>query len=145
LRVAVLTRGKGGSDGNFIFDLKEQGDPSSSVLVPPPACGAVERVRRAAQALVSHPPRMLGETTLSDLPSLGRRLAPQEDRLDWSQVPRDELPALTRYLGSLVGGAHRRALTAPAPVWSAADQKMLRDRAIALTGIHEAIFLAYSV
>jgi len=144
LRVAVLTRGKGGPDGNFIFDLKEQGDPSSSVLVPPPACGAVERVRRAAQALVSHPPRMLGETTLSDLPSLGRRLAPQEDRLDWSQVPRDELPALTRYLGSLVGSAHRRALTAPAPPWSAADQKTLRDRAIALTGLHEAIFLAYS-
>jgi uncharacterized protein (DUF2252 family) len=142
-RVAVLTRGKGGPDGNFIFDLKEQGEPSSAVLVTPPPFGAVERVRRAAQAMVSHPPRMLGETLLSAAPSLGRRLAPQEDRLDWSRVKHEELPTLARYLGALVGSAHQRALTAPAPAWTESDRRVLRDHAITLAGLHEAIYLAY--
>jgi uncharacterized protein (DUF2252 family) len=144
LRVAVLTRGKGGPDGAFIFDLKEQGTPSASILFPPPKLGPVERVRAAAQALNSHPPRMLGETTLVGMPCLGRRLAPQEDRLDWSHVKKDELPLLARHLGWLTGRAHRRALTVPSRrAWDAGDRRALLERCIRLAGLHEAIYLAY--
>jgi len=145
LRIAVLTRGKGGADGCFIFDLKEQGAPSSAVLFAPPSLGPVARVRAAAQALVRHPPRMLGETLLGSMPCLGRRLAPQEDRLDWTKVEKSELPALARHLGWLTGRAHRRALAAPLPAfWTKADERTLLEGAIRMTGLHEAIYLAYA-
>jgi uncharacterized protein (DUF2252 family) len=145
LRVAVLTRGKGGSDGGFIFDLKEQGAPSCSVLFAAPELGPVVRVRTAAQSLNSHPPRMLGETTLAGMPCLGRRLAPQEDRLDWAKVKPDELPSLVRYLGWLTGRAHRRALkTPPSQPWTKDDLRAVRERIVRLTGLHEAIYLAYA-
>jgi uncharacterized protein (DUF2252 family) len=145
MRVAVLTRGKGGADGGFIFDLKEQGAPSAAALLAPPALGPVERVRTAAQSLNSHPPRMLGETTLLGMPCLGRRLSPQEDRLDWAHVKRDELPLLARHLGWITGRAHARALTAPlTQPWTASDRRALVERAIRLAGLHEAIYLAYA-
>ena len=144
LRLAVLTRGKGGVDGGFIFDVKEQGEPSASVLFAPPALGPAARVRSAALALVSHPPRMLGETELDGVPCLGRRLAPQEDRLDWSAIHKSELAPLSRHLGWLTGRAHRRALTAPlAAPFSATEQAALLGRAITLAGLHEAAYLSY--
>jgi uncharacterized protein (DUF2252 family) len=145
LRVAVLTRGKGRLDGAFIFDLKEQGEPSAAVLLAAPSLRPVERVCIAARSLNSHPPRMLGETTLNGLPCLGRRLWPQEDRLDWSHVKKDELPLLSRHLGWITGRAHARALATPLrQLWTASDRRALVERAIRLAGLHEAIYLAYA-
>ena len=145
LRFAVLTRGKGGNDGGFIFDLKEQGEPSSSALFAPPQLDPVVRVRTAAQSLDNHPPRMLGETELEGIPCLGRRLAPQEDRLDWSHVKKSELLPLAQHLGWLTGSAHRRALSAPlGKAWDKQDRRALVERTIRLTGLHEAVYLAYA-
>ena len=44
LRVAVLVRGKGGRDGAWIFDMKEEDTPSSACLVRPPRLEPAERV-----------------------------------------------------------------------------------------------------
>src|SRR5580658_1810095 len=57
LRVAVLVRGKGGRDGAFIFDMKEQGVPSASVLVGKPSLKPAERVVTAVRACLEHPDR----------------------------------------------------------------------------------------
>ena len=144
VRVAVLTRGKGGADGGFIFDLKEQGAPSANALFDGPALGSAARVRTAAQLMARNPPRMLGETELEHLPCLGRRLAPQEDHLDWAHVHQNDLEPLARRLGWLAGRAHHRSLTAPlgAP-WTALERATLLDRAVTLAGLHEAVYLAY--
>ena len=141
LRIAVLTRGKGGPDGAFVFDLKSQGEPSANVLFPGPALSPVTRVRTAAQALLGHPPRMLGETTVDGHACLGRRLAPQEDRLDWTQVRGRDLGALVTHLGALAGRAHRRGLQRRGAV-SADDLQTLLGNASTLAGMHEAIYLA---
>ena len=123
-RVAVLVRGKGGRDGHWIFDLKEQGDPSSAVLVPPSVANGAQRV-------------LLGATML------GRRLAPQEDKLELASVPRAELADLAAYLGSLTARAHLRGTVHAPPRWKPADVAMLRANAVVLAGIHEAAYLAY--
>ncbi|MEO6952352.1 MAG: DUF2252 family protein [Polyangia bacterium] len=143
LRVAVLTRGKGGPDGAFIFDLKAQGEPSSNALFAGPALSPVARVRTAAQALLGQPPRMLGETTLEGRACLGRRLAPQEDRLDWTQVHGHELTTLVAHFGTLAGRAHRRGLKHAAPVIPA-DLETILGNAMTLAGMHEAIYLGLS-
>ena len=143
LRIAVLTRGKGGADGAFIFDLKAQGQPSSNALFPGPTLSPVARVRTAAQTMLGHLPRMLGETVLEGRACLGRRLAPQEDRLDWTQVHGRELTPLAGYLGTLAGRAHRRGMQRSAPV-TAADLETILGNAMTLAGMHEAIYLACS-
>ncbi len=45
LRIAVLVKGKGGADGGWIFDMKEQGDPSAAVAFAPPALRPAARAR----------------------------------------------------------------------------------------------------
>lgn len=133
VRIAVLTRGKGGRHGNWIFDLKEQADAA--------------RVLAAARVLPAVAPRMVGTATLGTLSLFGRRLAPQEDRLDTARVPARQLDALMRYLGQLVGAAHRRGIdattpTAP-PVATQWDPAPLLDAAAELAGQTLAIYLAY--
>src|SRR5262249_24088046 len=55
VRVAVLVRGKGGDDGGWIFDMKEQGVPAGSVLLGKPKIDPAERVALAFQACVAQP------------------------------------------------------------------------------------------
>jgi uncharacterized protein (DUF2252 family) len=149
LRVAVLVRGKGGLDGGWIFDMKEQGDPSSAPLVKPPPIDAAERVVRGFRACVDRAPRMLGTTRLGGLSMLVRKLSPQEDKLNLRRLdPRDVIP-LARYLGGLLGAAHARGVAAGASgrgvlprAWTASERSELLDRAIELAGIHEAVYLA---
>ena len=141
LRIAVLTRGKGGPDGAFVFDLKAQGEPSANAIFRGPSLSPVLRVRTAAQALLGQPPRMLGETTVDGRACLGRRLAPQEDRLDWTQVRGRDLFALATHLGALTGRAHRRALQGTQTV-TPTDLETLIGNANTLAGLHEAIYLA---
>jgi len=144
LRIAVLTRGKGGDDGEFVFDMKEETEPAAAPLVSEPSPEPVERVLTAMKACLPHPPRMLGSAVVSGRPMLVRRLAPQEDKLDLTKVDPDDLPALASHLGALLGCTHRHGGTAlPSAPWSDAELDGIVERAIALAGIHESAYLAF--
>jgi uncharacterized protein (DUF2252 family) len=144
LRVAVLTEGKGGPSGSYVFDLKEEGEPSGAILIEPPKLGPAERIIAGYRACIEHPPRMMGATHIGKTPLFGRRLSPQEDKLAFDQIAPKELPDLAAYLGTLVGRAHARGATkAPKTRWSASDRAAIRDRAFLLAGLHEAIYLAF--
>lgn len=147
LRIAVLAEGKGGPNGAWIFDLKEQHVPSAAALVDEPKEDPATRVLAGYRACLEHPPRIMGTTRIGKTSLFGRRLAPQEDKLVLRRLKSGDLPALASYLGALVGTAHRRGASAGASKkaarWSKADWSVVRGQAIALAGLHEAIYLAY--
>jgi uncharacterized protein (DUF2252 family) len=144
LRVAVLTRGKGGRDGAWIFDMKEEDTPSAAGIVRPPRLEPAERVLAAVHACLAQPPRMAGSSRLRGASMFVRRLAPQEDKLDLTKLGTDDLEPLARHLGALLGAAHRRgAKRTPKKPWSAGDRALLLAHAIGLAGVHEAMYLAY--
>jgi uncharacterized protein (DUF2252 family) len=153
LRIAVLVRGKGGRDGGWIFDLKEQGEPSASLLLGKPLGDPATRVVTAARACLAHPPRMLGTTTLGGRSMFVRRLAPQEDKLELTRTNRYgdvshaihhlDLGPLAEYLGAILGRAHRRAARRPlGRPWSRVAKRGIVHRAITIAGLHEAVYLS---
>ena len=148
LRIAIMTRGKGKRDGEWIFDMKEEDPRSSASRVV--GAGAklaktgAARVEHGLRACLADVPRALGTARLRGLPMLVRRLTPQEDRLDLHTFPQAELDALARLLGALVGRVHARGATrAPSRSWSASDRTSVVDAAARLAGIHEAAYLAF--
>ncbi len=143
LRIAVLVEGKGGADGGWIFDMKEEGEPSAALLVGVPTQDPAVRVATAFRAAVERPMRMLGTTTLAagEVSMFVRKLTPQEDKLDLRHLRSADLPELATYLGALLGSAHARAATRVTARWTSTDLATLRANAIALAGIHEAIYL----
>lgn len=142
LRLAVLTRGKGGDEGSWLFDLKEQSGSSVDVLAPrPPSPSRAAEVEAAFRACVELPPRMLGTSRLADYDVLVRRLTPQEDKLSLSRLKPADLGAVATYLGALLGAAHRRGRSAAFPAWTARDLAGILERAVTLAGMHEAIYL----
>jgi uncharacterized protein (DUF2252 family) len=144
LRIALLVTGKGGPDGAWIFDMKAEGTPSSACLVRAPRLDPAERVCRANRACLLRPPRMIGATKLRGESMFVRRLAPQEDKLDWTKLGSADLAPLARHLGALLGAAHRRgAERVPRKPWSSKDRARLISRTIALAAAHEAMYLAY--
>ena len=144
LRIALLLRGKGGADGAWVFDMKEEDTPSASCVVRPPKLDPADRVYAAVQACLARPPRMAGPARLHGMSMLVRRLSPQEDKLDWTRLKRDDLEPLARHLGALLGMAHKRAAKRPPKKeWDAKDRAGILTRAIALAGAHEAMYLAY--
>jgi uncharacterized protein (DUF2252 family) len=147
VRIAVLVRGKGGPDGAWVFDMKEQGTPSASVLLGRPPkkwrLAPAERVVTAYRACVARPAWLLGTSAIGDLSLFVRRLSPQEDKLDLASLRDTDLDAIATYLGALVGRAHARGATKrPTKPWTEAEQSAVVDRAIAVAGIHEAAYLA---
>lgn len=149
LRIAVLVKGKHGSDGSWIFDMKEQGDPSASVVLGAPTMAPAERVLTSFRSCVERPPRMMGATKLgaagqfTNHSMFVRKLSPQEDKLNLRRLRGADLPALATYLGHLLGAAHAKAATkAPKAKWSQKDLECIREHAIELAGIHEAVYLA---
>jgi uncharacterized protein (DUF2252 family) len=141
-RIAVLTRGKGGDDGSWLFDLKEQAGSSVDVLAPrPPSASRAIEVETAFRACVDQPPRMLGTSRIVGYDVLVRRLTPQEDKLSLTRLKSEELAPLATYLGALLGAAHRRGSAGKFPAWSAHDCGGILERAVALAGIHEAVYL----
>jgi uncharacterized protein (DUF2252 family) len=146
LRVAVLTKGKGGVDGGWVFDMKEQGPPCAATLHlvadTKKKLSPAERVATAFRACVDHPPRMMGTATLGNVDMFVRRLAPQEDKLDLRQIKGADLEPLAAYLGALLGSAHARGAThVPKKAWTKDEQAGLLDRAVTLAGAHEAAYL----
>jgi uncharacterized protein (DUF2252 family) len=147
VRVAVLVRGKGGPDGAWIFDMKEQGVPSATVLLGRPPkkwrLAPAQRVVTAYRSCVARPAWLLGTTTLGDLSLFVRRLSPQEDKLDLGKIRDADLDSLAGYLGALAGRAHARGATKqPRKEWSAGECEAIIDRAISVAGMHEATYLA---
>ena len=143
LRVAVLVRGKGGHDGQWVFDMKSEGEPSSAALIKTPKMNGAERVLTGLRSCLDNPPRLAGTTKLLGMPMLVRRLTPQEDKLDLANIPSAELEALARYLGALTGRAHRRGATKlPKASWKDSDLSRILEHSIRLAGIHEATYLA---
>jgi uncharacterized protein (DUF2252 family) len=148
LHIAVLVKGKGGPDGGWIFDMKEEGEPSAKVILGPPALVPAERVATAFKSAVERPMRMIGCTVLragaktKKVSMFVRKLSPQEDKLDLRRLRAADLPALATYLGAMLGSAHARAATKTPKRWSAADLAEIRTHAVTLAGIHEAIYLA---
>jgi uncharacterized protein (DUF2252 family) len=143
LRIAVLVEGKGGADGAWIFDMKEQGSPSASVLLGEPDTNPAERVVTGFRACVERPPRMMGTSSIKGLPLFVRRLAPQEDKLNLRRLKAGELRALAAYLGALLGMAHARGATkSRARRWPQSALRDIRANAITLAGMHEAVYIA---
>jgi uncharacterized protein (DUF2252 family) len=143
LRIGVLVEDvKPGSYS--IFDMKEQGAPSATPLVRAPRkLSPAERVVTGFRSCVARPPRMLGTTKILGTSMIVRKLTPQEDKLTYKELAREDLPGLATYLGALLGAAHARGATKPPrSAWSRADLGYLRANAIRLAGVHEAIYLA---
>lgn len=142
LRLAVLTRGKGGDEGSWLFDLKEQLGSCVDVLSPRAASPSrAAEVEDAFRTCVELPPRMLGTSRLAELEVLVRRLTPQEDKLSLSRLDAVDLADVAAYLGALLGTAHRRGSAQAFPAWSAREQGGILERAVTLAGIHEATYL----
>jgi uncharacterized protein (DUF2252 family) len=145
LRIAVLVRGKGGEDGCWVFDMKAQGKPSAGALLKVPEQVPAERVIAGMHALLEHPLHMVSAVRMGSESMFVRRLTPQEDKLDISRVHEQDLEPTVRHLGSLTGAAHRRAVVGKPPrAWSQADRAGLLNRALALAGMHESVYLAYA-
>jgi uncharacterized protein (DUF2252 family) len=143
LRVAVLVCGHGGKDGGFIFDMKEQGTPSSAVVVKPPKLAPAERVITAIRACNETPPTLLGQTTLGKSSMFVRKLMPQEDKVDFTRLAPADIAPLANYLGALVGKAHARGQKKmPKSPWSRGDREHVIHAAIELAGMHEGAYLA---
>ena len=104
LRVGILVAGKGGPDGGWLFDMKEQGLPSPSILLGKPKLAPAERVLAAERACLEHPPRLAGTTKLGTRSMFVRRLAPQEDRVDLAAASPSELRGAGRVLGGVGRG-----------------------------------------
>jgi uncharacterized protein (DUF2252 family) len=142
LRIAVLTQGKGGVDGGWVFDLKEQLRKTSAPVTQRLRLAPAERVETACRACLVQPPRMLATTELGELSMLVRRLAPQEDKLSFGELQRADLPPLASYLGALLGRAHSLGSHgATRPSWSQTEQAEMLERSVACAGLHEAIYL----
>src|SRR5262249_34668811 len=117
--------------------------PSAAALNTAPADLPARRICAAMHACLDHPPKMVGSTELDNGSFLIRRLTPQEDKLDWTQLKNEDHQLLVRYLRPLLGAAHRRgAKILPEKPWTPVEREGILERAIALAGLHEAVHLA---
>jgi uncharacterized protein (DUF2252 family) len=141
LRMAVIVEGS-----KAIFDLKEQGAPSTAIVCADLGIDHGERVVTGFRACVAHPASMLGTSHLKlnkkKISLSCRRLSPQEDKLALPKLEKDHLPELATHLGALLGAAHRRGAKTKGSRWNKGDRDTVRTQAIALAGLHEAVYLA---
>ena len=143
LRIAVLVAGKGGPDGAWVFDMKEEDEPSGRAFATGNAGPGARRVLKALRKCLAHPPRMAGSTELAKKSLLVRRLMPQEDRLSLDKLPTAQQEPVLRYLGALAGALHRRGAK-KAPRWSRDEAEVLLDNAVTVAGVYEAAALHYA-
>jgi uncharacterized protein (DUF2252 family) len=143
LRIAVLVAGKGGPDGGWLFDMKEEGLSSGRYFATTPPERGADRVLSALRTCLEHPPRMAGETDVGGHSMLVRRLTPQEDRLDLTALSGRKREAALFYLGALAGALHRRAAKHATP-WRAKKARLLLENAITIAGLHEAAAVHYA-
>lgn len=142
-RIAVLVSGKGGPDGGWIFDMKEEDEPSGAAFATGHAGSGAGRVLKALKKCLAYPPRMAGCTELEGKSLLVRRLMPQEDRLDIARLPSEQRFSVLRYLGALTGAMHRRAAK-KVPPWSLDEAQVMLEHAVTLAGMYEAAAVHYA-
>ncbi|MFO0646991.1 MAG: DUF2252 family protein [Polyangiales bacterium] len=145
LRVAVLTRGKGDPDGSWIFDMKSEGPAAAEAVVGAQELTGARRVVAAMERCLDVRPRMVAAVEHEGRSFLVRRLAPQEDKLDFSLVDVRQLPELSRHLGAIAGRAHRKGATKVPPRWTRADLDAVLSNAIEVVGVHQGAWLSHCV
>ncbi len=149
LRVALLVSDHTGDER--IVELKECKDAAPSALLQAPPghwTHPGERCAGAARALCAAPPRQLAAVRLDELSFVGRRLFPQEDKLDLTALHAGaKLEELVAFIGHLVGAGHARGVAAlgtpPPPAWTGAEVAEVIDHAVVLAGLLEGIYLAW--
>ena len=149
LRVAVLVRDHDGDER--LIELKQCHDPSPSALFQPPPghwTHPAERSANAARALCATPPRHLAPILVDGLSFVGRRLFPQEDKLDLEKMRAGvELEELVAFIGHVLGAGHARGVAAlgapPPPPWTGAEVSTVVDHAVVLAGLLEGVYLAW--
>jgi uncharacterized protein (DUF2252 family) len=142
-RIAVLVAGKGGPDGGWIFDMKEEDEPSGAAFATGHAGSGAGRVLKALKKCLAYPPRLAGCTELEGKSLLVRRLMPQEDRLDIARLPPEQRFSVLRYLGALTGAMHRRSAK-KVPPWSLDEAQVMLEHAVTLAGVYEAAAVHYA-
>ena len=150
LRIALLVRNHDGDER--LLELKESRAPSPSTVAPlPPGrfAHAAERCVEAARALCAAPPRLLAPILVDDLSFVGRRLFPQEDKLDLTAMqPGAELDELVAFIAHVVGAAHARGVAAlggpPLLRWTGEEVGQVVDHAVELAGLLEGVYLAWA-
>jgi uncharacterized protein (DUF2252 family) len=143
LRVAVLVRGRGGRDGGWLFEMKEERASAGEAFAVRSLGSGPERVVAAMRACLEHPPVMLGTARAAGQALLVRRLTPQEDRLDWTKVVPEARGPTLAYLGWMAGATHRRAADERLSPLSEGEARRLLFSAIELAGLHEAVALSH--
>jgi len=144
LRIAVLVAGKGGIDGGWLFDMKEEGLPAGRSFAERARSHGAQRVRAALTKCPAAPPSMVGVTELGQRSMLVRRLTPQEDRLALPDLAAAERESALFFLGALAGALHHRAAK-DAPQWRAKKARRLVENAVTLAGLHEAAAVHYAM
>lgn len=142
-RIAILVEGKGGPDGGWIFDMKEEDEPSGAAFATGHAGRGAGRVLKALRKCLARPPKMAGSTELDRKSLLVRRLMPQEDRLSFAHLAARERESVLRYLGALTGAMHKRGAKRAKP-WRLDEAQVLLDNAVTLGGLYEAASLHYA-
>lgn len=113
-RYAILVRGRGGIDGNFLLDLK-YAPPSALapyVTLPQPAWASeAERVTTVQRQVQAISPAFLSAVELGKRSYVLKELLPSQDRLvleNWNGKPR-RLEGVIQTMGEVVAWAHLRA------------------------------------
>lgn len=106
-----------------------------------------EQTVAATHALVAAPWRGLQALphAVDGVHFVGRRLEPQQQKLNLAKVPRQELAETFVHIAGLLGRAHRRAADRALPRWSPSALRAVLLHAATLAGEHEAIYLAAHV
>ena len=144
LRIAVLVAGKGGVDGGWLFEMKEEGAAAGRAFSDEAPERGAHRVLAALRECPAHPPSMAGSTEFAGRSMLVRRLTPQEDRIALAELSPSKRESALFHLGALAGALHRRGAK-DAPRWKAKKARVLLDNAITLAGLHEAAAVHYAL
>lgn len=147
-RIAVVVCTRSGEAR--LLDFKEACPSAVAAVLPAPPRFALEadRVVQAAGALPQAPPELTAAVPHRGRSFVGRKLRPQEDRLDLAALTSlEELRQVLRAIGARLGLAHARgarSLGGPPPPWGPPEQRQLLEQAIELCGLMEGIALAYA-
>lgn len=113
-RYAILVRGRGGLDGNFLLDLKFASDSALAPYVPamqPKWQNEAERVVAVQKRAQAISPAFLTAVSIDNQSYVLKELLPQQDRLSlnlWGGKLR-RLESVMRTMGGIVAWAHLRS------------------------------------
>ena len=140
-RIAFIVRDDAGTER--LFELKEAAPAAAEALLGRSEVEPAHRVVKAASSLVKSPPRQLVALPPTSVGALiGRKLCPEEDKLDLAKLSvGPKLSSVARVVGNVLGRAHRRDV---GPFTIPSYRADLLDRAVYLAGIFESVYLAFS-